>query len=238
MGDVINIAQLKKVNSLANTLNKHGLAVNRQDAAELAKEFNGGGEMDYLNGLKVNEKQEMEVVHTSNGQQMVLDKHNMEKPSETSDFMTKPQVESILQKFCDLFSEEMSQLNAQIKGLEIKFNYLQEQLMEAATSQSEQQIQPVQPLPQEMQQPYSPQTTLNSEPENNIIASEPENNVNIQAQPQFIQTTEPQQAQPVQQPVQVPPTSTPVNEDPNHKTGGYDSNDVCVEKFFYYGVNK
>ena len=48
MGDVINIAKLKKVNSLASTLNKHGLAANRMDAANLAREINGKQETDYL----------------------------------------------------------------------------------------------------------------------------------------------------------------------------------------------
>ena len=197
MENVINIAQLRKVNSLANTLNQHGLAVNREDAANLARDINGGKDMDYLKGLRINEKQEMEIVHTSNGQQMVLNKNVQEQKS---DFMTKQQVESILQKFCDLFSEEMSQLNAQIKGLEIKFNYLQEQMLEAASKPSQPQ--------------HNPQTTFNREPENNTsLGAEPQRHV---------------QQQHAQQP-------SPSN-DGNHKTGGYASNDVCIEKFFYYGT--
>jgi hypothetical protein len=195
MGDVINIAQLKKVNNLANTLNQHGLAVNRQEAANLARDINGGNEMDYLNGLNINEKQEMEVVHTSNGQQMV-----MEQKKSTSDFMTKNQVECILQKFCDLFGEEMNQLNAQIKGLEIKFNYLQEQLLEAAKAPKSE------PTVQQPQQ--SPQTTFNREPENNP---------SLGAEQQTAQQPSP-------------------SDDGNHKTGGYDSTDVSVEKFFYFGT--
>ncbi|MBT4824155.1 hypothetical protein HN695_04775 [Candidatus Woesearchaeota archaeon] len=205
MGDVINIAKLKKVNSLASTLNKHGLAANRMDAANLAREINGKQETDYLEGLKINEKQEWEVVHSSNGQKMILE--TKQKASST-DVLSRTQTEAILQKFCDMFGQEISNLNATIKGLEIKFSYLQEQLaqMESKTAVN---VEAQQPVVQEMH-PSHPieraQTTLNPVQE----VREPENKPHHQVRS--------------------------AEEGNNPRTGGYESNDVSIDKFFYFGT--
>lgn len=215
--EVIDITKLRRVNNLASTLNKHGLAVNKLEAVELARNLQGGNEdMDYLGSLKVNDRQGLEVVDTSNGQQMYIEKYTSSKDH---NFITKEQVESILQKFCDLFGEELNKINAQINGLDIKFNYLQEQLAEASKASSVVQTSPslgqpqpafVQPQPvQQMQQ------SIRTEPENNVQVS------NVQPQ--------------VQQQPQQPAGG---NKDGNHKTGNFSSSDVDIEKFFYFGNKK
>ena len=255
MADVINIAQLRKVNSLANTLNKHGLAVNKLDAAERAREINGGKEgMDYLQGLKVNKEQEWEVVNTANGQQVIQES---KKLPVSSDLMTREQVEVVLQKFCNLFSEEIYSLNAKIHGMELKFSYLQERLegfepvfqpelpaQEASIPKTSQQEIPVSEPNLAYQEE---QTTLNSqkEPENSVYVEErPVQELDIVQQvaahgsgrpPQQVEQPAADQ-QPRTEPIKhvEQPAPKPVD-DGNPRTGGYDSEDVSIEKFFYFG---
>ena len=212
MGDVINIAKLKKVNSLASTLNKHGLAANRMDAADLAREINGKRETDYLDGLKINEKQEWEVVHTSNGQKMVME--TQQKPV-SNDTLSRTQTEAILQKFCDMFGQEIANLNATIRGLEIKFSYLQEQLAQMEAKPAE-PVEAQQPVVEKVVQPSQlieqVQTTLNPAPVQEI--REPENKPNHQEVKEV----------------------RSVHEGNNPRTGGYGSEDVSIDKFFYFGT--
>ncbi|MFH1440265.1 MAG: hypothetical protein ABIG89_06865 [Candidatus Woesearchaeota archaeon] len=250
MRDVINIDKLKKVNSLANTLNRHGLAVNRMDAADLAREINGGGEMDYLKGLKVNKKQELEIVHTSNGQEMIIEKlQKPTKPAE-SNFMTKEQVESILQKFCDLFAQEMSKLDARLNGMELTVSYLQEQLSVANNQSASGEYHENNDMRNTGFNTgfQETQTTLGYANH----TKEPENNVNLQVRPAQHGQAQMNATQQVaafgsgkpfvsSEPVEKPTTMNRPAENPkpvgnnNPRTGGYESNDVSIEKFFYFG---
>ena len=286
MADVINIAQLKKVNSLAHTLNKHGLAANRMDAADLAREINGKEETDYLSGLRVNEEQQWEVANTANGQQVIQETKKMPV---SSDLMTREQVEGVLQKFCNLFSEEIYGLNAKIHGMELKFSYLQERLEgfepgageldsipipETPVSGAPHQESPLSgaahqesPVPEEFVPETSNSETFPSYPEQQTklhSQKEPENNMHVEVRPvepaqefnvvqqvaahgsgrppQQVEQDAVQQRSAINQQAPVnsqqnveQPAPKPVDSNGNPRTGGYDSEDVSVEKFFYFG---
>lgn len=212
MDDIVDIAKLKRVNSLASTLTKHGISMNRLDAANLARTINGGEDMDYLNKLYVNRNQQMIGVvsgqaynENSNGQesakQVVVDNGNgqqlvQEVPIQQvqlpKNILSKQETEAILQKFCDLFGDEISKLNAKIEGLEIKFTYLQTQLAENEKRLNSSHAET--------------QTTLGSK--------ESENNVKVEAKPAAAANS---------------------NTSSHPRTGNYNSDSVSIEKFFYYG---
>lgn len=217
MDDIVDIAKLKRVNSLASTLTKHGISMNRLEAANLARTINGGEDMDYLNKLYVNRNQQMIGVvsgqaynENSNGQesakQVVVDNGNgqqlvQEVPTQQvqlpKDILSKQETEAILQKFCDLFGDEISKLNAKIEGLEIKFTYLQTQLAE-----NEKRLN--------NGSHAETQTTLHSK-------SEPENNVKVEAKPAAASN------------------NSNSNTSSHPRTGNYNSDNVSIEKFFYFG---
>lgn len=233
--DVLDVTKLRKVNSLASTLNKHGLAVNRMEAAEMAKRFNSTntGDFECLNNLKINSQQEFEVVDSSNGQQLIVEKQAVPTARESSNYMTREQVESILQKFCDLFSEELNQHNAQIKGMEIKFNYLQEQMTETFKALQEAQANIISQVRQAPQP--APVSQVYTQPHVAPVVQAP-----VQQAPQYqAPAQEPvhQYSQPTTQRVE-PENNVNKPGEPNHKTGGFQSNDVSIEKFFYFGTKK
>lgn len=213
MDDIVDIAKLKRVNSLASTLTKHGISMNRLDAANLARSINGGEDMDYLNKLYVNRNQQMIGVvsgqaynENSNGQesakQVVVDNGNgqqlvQEVPIQQvqlpKNILSKQETEAILQKFCDLFGDEISKLNAKIEGLEIKFTYLQTQLAE-----NEKRLN----------------NGSHAETQTTLGSKESENNVKVEAKPVAAANS---------------------NTSSHPRTGNYNSDSVSIEKFFYYG---
>lgn len=214
MDDIVDIAKLKRVNSLASTLTKHGISMNRLEAANLARTINGGEDMEYLNKLYVNRNQQMigvvsgqaynetpngqesakVVVDNGNGQQLVQEvpAQQVQQIQLPKNILSKQETEAILQKFCDLFGEEISKLNAKIDGLEIKFTYLQTQLAENEKRLNGSHAET--------------QTTLQSK-------SEPENN-KVEAKPAAQSSS---------------------NTASHPRTGNYNSDNVSIEKFFYYG---
>ncbi|MBS3122231.1 hypothetical protein J4434_05100 [Candidatus Woesearchaeota archaeon] len=213
MDDIVDIAKLKRVNSLASTLTKHGISMNRLEAANLARTINGGEDMDYLNKLYVNRNQQMIGVvngqaynDNSNGQesakQVVVDNGNgqqlvQEVPVQQvqlpKNILSKQETEAILQKFCDLFGDEIGKLNAKIEGLEIKFTYLQTQLAE-----NEKRLN----------------NGSHAETQTTLGSKESENNVKVEAKPAVVANN---------------------NSSSHPRTGNYNSDSVSIEKFFYYG---
>jgi len=206
--DVINIEKLKRVNLLAKTLNQHHLAVNQLEAANLAREINGGDSTEYLDHLKVNEKQQWEV-GTSQNQRLVMEKPKLEEPQ-----LRKEDIEAVMQEYCNFFCREIEMLNERVMLLTNSLEKLNNPPQQA----------PQEPIQSQMHVEHSEsrverQAMLNTEPENNenafqqIVTSAPQRNPEPEVKPEL--------------------KSVDGN---NPRSGSYNSEDVSVEKFFYYGT--
>lgn len=193
--NVLNIEKLKKVNSLADTLRKHGLAANMLDAANLAEKFGGDEEFSNLRHLKINKKQELEVVDVDDsGEKRCSNAVNNASANANTSTSPQPpglnvgQVERILQKFCDSFGEEIKKLNSKIIDLTREVTVLK-----------------------------------NKEPENNQYAKASQQETAVAAK-RFEVSGE-----------KVNNVPNKHTSDTHPRSGSYNSEDVSVEKFFYFG---
>lgn len=162
--DVIDITRLQKVNKLADTLNRHGLASNKIEAAELASDM-AGRAPEQLRGIEIDNQQRMfvrankPIMHSEEGEHTLIPEQ-IEKPEvkETPkvEGISKEYMENILQKFADQFCEEINKLNNKVTQLEKRANNITQQ--SSVQSQNMQEVRSEQPQQQLAQEaPKQPQ---------------------------------------------------------------------------------
>ncbi|MBI3032377.1 hypothetical protein HYY69_02790 [Candidatus Woesearchaeota archaeon] len=124
--DVLDIGRLRKVNELAKTLTRHGLASNRLEAANLASELQADhDEMEALHHIQITKDQKMVVVNQNQAQQVVQQAVEQEQPKVVKDYYTKEEVETVLQDFANLFGSEVNKLKAELESLHAKLQAMQ-----------------------------------------------------------------------------------------------------------------
>ncbi len=190
----MNIEKLQKVNQLATTLRRQGLAAGRDDAAKLAGEMNWEKE-DNVGHIFGNSNQEEKIVINGDNKQ-----ESQEGTGETSQtqeqkaVFDEEKIVSILQKFADQFSAEINRIDDKQKEQDEILRKLSENIVNMREG---------------------------------ISAKE-----NASSGQQQLNT---QQTHSGQQSTQQPQQKKQESSDEKPRSGGYGSDDVSIEKFFYYG---
>ncbi|MBN2458094.1 hypothetical protein JXB31_03100 [Candidatus Woesearchaeota archaeon] len=208
----MDVDKLKRVNQLSAVLRKHGLAACSSDAVELAGRISG-------------KKEEVAFGSIIAGCEPAAaeEEKGSDEKMETKNTFTEEQIINILQKFADQFSDEIKSMKSKIQQQEdmikqLTLHYCTSNSKTAEAAQSDEEIA-VSEMIGETPEPVQAVTTI------------------VQPQQQMAQTVLCNAPQP--QPVAAPPPrmaqQQPAQQPSNPRTGSFDSEDVSIEKFFYFG---
>jgi hypothetical protein len=206
---MMDVNKLRKINQLSATLRKHGLAANNEDAVHMAGQIEGN-----------NNNQEFSDVIKQCDNMAKSEKTNYETEREAKmnqieekiKGISEEQVINVMQKFADHFSEEINSMRKKMD--------MQESMIRQLSKNHSSQMQE-----------YAPKHTERVSEEQAVkeIIAEKENEsaetVVIHEEPHSVEQQQPQVAH-SNRGAPAPRTL---------RTGSYVSNDVSIDKFFYYG---
>lgn len=207
----LDIERLKKLNSLAGELKHQGIAHNHEDAAFLAVTMVGEQEEQCLSDMHINDDQSL-----------VIREIIKAKP-------VKLQEESVKRSEGEMLDMEQHKAPPQ----EDVLNYVQQYMKQSMTKEDVQQIL----------QNFATQIVSEF---NSLQEKIEQSNAQINQLVQQISAlqssakTQVQEQVPVQRTLYAQPTQ-PVAAEPvaaNPRTGNFATNDVCIEKMFYFGTKK
>jgi len=205
----MNVEKLKRMNVLASTLKQQGLAATSEDAAYLANSMVSGKQEEDLDKIFQQADKSVNAEEDS-------EEHREEEKS-----FGEEQIKQILQSFSDQFCTELNKLCEKQEQQAKTIAILEEQLQAYQKSEvSEEQLK-------DTLEPGSEVVVeKESEPQNEMPAENPEPQREMPAE-----NPEPQRELPVEKTEPAPKEQT--RQSP--RSGGYNSDDVSIEKFFYYG---
>jgi hypothetical protein len=204
----MDVDKIRKMNVLTNTLKEHGLAATREDAVCLAGEMVGASEDEDVTRV-LNESDQRIEINNNPDQTKINENMDVNTMNEEKKGFSEEQIKNILQSFTDQFCAEIKNLNEKIQCQEEMYNKLQEKFNGLST-QNAVGNQVVQEQVQEEKQ-------------------------TIVEQPKQVEPQEQVQTQPVQTQETKTTCDTAKPPQSSGRCGEYNSNDVSIDKFFYYG---
>jgi hypothetical protein len=215
----MNVENLKKMNVLADTLKKHGLAPTREDAANLAGTIVGD-----------KEEQDLSRVIIRPGQNMILqedeEESKMEEEPRKRGF-TEEQLKAILQNFADQFVSEINKLNQKIESQEQMINELTQRMANTHNISEED-------LKEELETGSDVVVEQREKPQVEDEEEKPQIYRPVAKEEQRTEKQESQQEPERRETVSCAP-ARPKTENKSPRSGGYTPDDVSIEKFFYFG---
>ena len=222
---LMDVNKLKKINQLTATLKKHGMAACTEDAVELVNRIsNKEGEIQFNDLVAQSEKIPAENNEESDAR--------MEKNNSFND----EQITHILQKFADQFSEEINSMKQRvekqdelIKQLSIHYGSNNEiKSTEKISTEDELAVNEIikeESGPKNQDRVISGAVIVDQASQHSVVEEKPQQNPVQEPQTHVIEQQE----------------TINIKEQPSKngsgspRSGGYASDDVSIEKFFYFG---
>lgn len=235
----MDMEKLRKINELANTLREKGLTTSRTEAAHIAGNLAGTHkEQEFSNDISFN----MDNANPLSGVSKPMPENKIEaavqRNEDTKNYVDEKRLINILQEFTGVFEKKNQESTTELKSI---INKQQERINELTSS-----LQLLLKKQEEIKTNMSVQKTLEAPQSVAAPPSAPMEEDNLVSE--LIGETAPQTQQPVNSIAQVSKeplaqnvqASKPIATSERKKSeaprsGGYDSNDVDVQKFFYFG---
>ncbi len=206
----MDVEKLKKMNQLAKTLRNQGFVANQDDAAKIAGQIVGRAPEQEIANLKITDDQKMVITDSDTGDVLIKEGETKEeKPEQRHSQVVKDTYSK--EEITNVLQKFADQFCTEINKITDKV-VQQEKMLNEITNALNNLEKPT------ARSEDKPQTTLRTNVPEEKRASAPEQ-------------------KPVEQPKPVQQEAPKENGD-SPRSGGYSSDDVSVEKFFYFGQKK